>query len=636
MTYRIFSILSLVILSLGVMAQNDSQSGNSYLHFSNFWSGEKDATPAMLNLLNSVRKNNIEVIEFDSGEYHFYPEKAYEQYCYVPNHDNSLKRVAIPIVQQNTLTIKGHGARFIMHGLIMPFLIENSQNIHIEGISIDWEVPLHSEVEVIAIDNNENSFDVSIGKDQPYLIRNGELIFVKEGFEHNLETAILFDKAKHRVLYQTKAYTPLPYKTSVPLRHEDAFQYPYEPFLAYPGMMQTQMERKIEAVEIKPGIVRIKGSAKQLPPIGSVLVCKGAGGTSRLIPALYLHQSSDVTISSVNIYHAGGMGVIAEGCNSVGMEQVYIGVEEGSKRMVSTTADATHFLNCRGKISFNNCSFSNQLDDATNVHGAYMVVEDIIDEKTIGARVGHFQQQGMFFGVKGDTVAFVNQEQSVHPFDENVIEQIQKLNAGYYKVTFKTNIDSRLKKGMVIENLDAYPEVTITNSRFFNNRARGILLSTPRKVVVENNYFSNMMSAIFMPVELSYWYESGHSQDVLIRNNTFEDSSYGGRNLAVINIHTSLDNHDYVFGNIAIVGNNFKQFDAAILKANGVQKLSFINNTIGSSQAYQPLFPDSPSLKLEHIQELTIQKNTFGGIANKKLEISEVEKEVIKNNKGIK
>lgn len=634
MIHRIFLILSLLILSLGVMAQNNTQS--DVMRFSDYWNGEQDATPAMLNLLNHAKQNNVEVIEIEPGEYHFYPEKAHEQYCYVPNHDNSLKRVAIPLIQHKNLNIKGQGARFIMHGLIMPFLIEDAQNIRIEGVSVDWELPLHSEVEVIANNKSELSFDVSISKNQPYLIRNNELVFVKEGFEHNLETAILFDKDKHRVLYNTKAYTPLPYKAKVPVRNEDAIQYPYQPFLAYPSMMKTGLQRKIFAKEIKPGIVRITGSAKQVPPVGSVLVCKGSGGISRLVPAMYLNRSSDVTIEGVNIYHAGGMGIIAEGCNNVDMEKVFIGVEEGSNRMVSTTADATHFLNCRGKISFNNCSFANQLDDATNVHGAYMIVEDVLDEKTIGVRVGHFQQQGFYLGQQGDAVAFVNQEASVHPFAQNAITQIQKINAGYYKVTFDKNVDRQLKKGMVIENLDAYPEVTITNSRFFNNRARGILLSTSKKVVVENNFFSNMMSAIFMPVELSYWYESGHSQDVVIRNNTFEDSSYGGRSFAVINIHTSLDHHDYVFGKIAIEGNTFKQFDAAILKANGVRELSFIGNTIASSQTYEPLYPDNPAVELEHIQELTIQQNNFGGIAKKKIEKKEVEKEVIKRNKGIK
>lgn len=41
-----------------------------------------------------------------------------------------------------------------------------------------------------------------------------------------------------------------------------------------------------------------------------------------------------------------------------------------------------------------------------------------------------------------------------------------------------------------------YPELIFRNNVVRNNRARSILVSTPRKVVVEGNTFSSMMSAI--------------------------------------------------------------------------------------------------------------------------------------------
>jgi len=635
MTWRIPSILVLFFITLGTFAQVPQNTSTHILKFKDYWDGGKDATPAMLEIIEQAINNKISVIEIEAGDYHFYPKKAFEKYCYVPNHDNGLKRIAIPLIQAKNISFKGKDTRFIFHGLTMPFLIEESENISIEGVTIDWELPLHTEVVVIANNKETKTFDIKIENSQPYLIRNGELVFVKEGFEHNLETAILFDKDKRRVLYNTKAYTPLPYKEKTQVRNNKAIAPFYQPFLAYPAMMKTTLQRKITANEIRPGVVRISGTTKQMPPVGSVLVCKGSGGTSRLIPAMYLNKSSKISINNVSIYHAGGMGIIAEGCTDVNMDKLMIGIEEGSSRMVSTTADATHFLNCRGKVNFNNCSFSNQLDDATNVHGAYVVVEDILGDYEAGLRVGHFQQQGLYFGDKDDRVAFVNQEKSVHPFAENVIKKVEKINAGYYKVQFEEKISTELKPGMVVENVDAYPEVSIINSRFYNNRARGILLSTPKRVVVENNYFSNMMSAVFMPVELSYWYESGHSQDVLIRNNTFEDSSYGGRDFAVINIHTSLDHHDYVFGKIQIEGNTFKQFDASIVKANGIENLVFNDNTITSTDTYPPLYPNNAALHIDHIKDLTIEKNSFDGIAVKKIEKTNVENESIGKNKGI-
>lgn len=43
--------------------------------------------------------------------------------------------------------------------------------------------------------------------------------------------------------------------------------------------------------------------------------------------------------------------------------------------MISITADATHYVNCGGYIRMIDCTFENQKDDATNIHGLYMAVE---------------------------------------------------------------------------------------------------------------------------------------------------------------------------------------------------------------------------------------------------------------------
>ncbi len=47
----------------------------------------------------------------------------------------------------------------------------------------------------------------------------------------------------------------------------------------------------------------------------------------------------------------------------------------GKGRVISITADATHYVNCGGYIRMIDCTFENQKDDATNIHGLYMAVE---------------------------------------------------------------------------------------------------------------------------------------------------------------------------------------------------------------------------------------------------------------------
>ena len=91
----------------------------------------------------------------------------------------------------------------------------------------------------------------------------------------------------------------------------------------------------------------------------------------------------------------------------------------------------------------------------------------------------------------------------------------------------KSHLLSRLPEAVIpgdaLENLTWTPEVIIKNSFFGSNRARGILMSTPGKVVIENNVFESSGSAILIPGDANGWYESGAVTDVLIRNNVFND-----------------------------------------------------------------------------------------------------------------
>ena len=87
--------------------------------------GEKDATLSVITMLQDASQYKNSRVIIEKGTYHFYPEKAYEQYCFITNHDNSLRRIAFPIKDFDGLTIEAKEAKFIFHGVMMPFNIEN-------------------------------------------------------------------------------------------------------------------------------------------------------------------------------------------------------------------------------------------------------------------------------------------------------------------------------------------------------------------------------------------------------------------------------------------------------------------------------------------------------------------------------
>jgi len=70
-----------------------------------------------------------------------------------------------------------------------------------------------------------------------------------------------------------------------------------------------------------------------------------------------------------------------------------------------------------------------------------------------------------------------------------------------------------------MENLSWIPDLLFRNNQVLCCRARGILISTSGKVVIEQNYFKMSGSPILIAGDANYWWESGAVKDVLIQNN---------------------------------------------------------------------------------------------------------------------
>ena len=119
----------------------------------------------------------------------------------------------------------------------------------------------------------------------------------------------------------------------------------------------------------------------------------------------------------------------------------------------------------------------------------------------------------------------------------------------------------------MIENLSWTPEVTIRNSRFERTNARGLLLTTRRKVLIENNTFYHTgMHAILIADDASSWFESGAVKDVTIRNNTFQECASIQEQLSIL--RQKIMNWlmvIYVHHNIRIENNIFNFFDRSIV-----------------------------------------------------------------------
>ena len=144
-------------------------------------------------------------------------------------------------------------------------------------------------------------------------------------------------------------------------------------------------------------------------------------------------------------------------------------------------------------------------------------------------------------------------------------------------ITLDKPVTSKVKEteGLVIENVTYTPEVEIRGNYFSRIPTRGILVSTRRKVIIEDNTFFRMqMSGILIADDARSWFESGMARDVTIRNNYFIEC--GG---PVIFIAPENDrNEGYVHRNITIANNRFRLTGTDAISAKSVNGLQITNN----------------------------------------------------------
>jgi hypothetical protein len=548
---------------------------------------DKDFTSKVFEVLQNANELAC-TIEFKTGTYNFYPESAYEKYVKISNNDNGLRKFIFPLEGRKNITINGNGSTFIFHGSVIPFLIENSTNIKIENLNIEYDFPFDLEGLVVANNQEEKTFDLKIHEDNKYNIKDNILYFSGYDWEIGLG---------ENIVYNAKTKSP-EYYTS---RYEHNFH-----------------ENTLRAQPLDDRIVRFSNlNAAKVPPVGSIYSDKGPHGENRNIVGFRVYKSKNLQLKNINVYHAGAMAFIAEKTEKITLNKFNVILKEGSTRIISATADATHFINCKGQITIDNCRFENMLDDASNVHGTYMINNEVLDSVTVAVKFGHFQQQGFDFAEKGDTLRFVDRT-NLMPLSIGVVKNIHMINENYYTITFEEQIPEFSKKNIAIENITWMPSLVVKNCTVKQNRARSLLISTSKSVLVENNYFASMMAGIRICGDANYWFESGPVSNVIVRGNTFENLGIGGHApQAILQIDPIIGKKfrgdGFYHRNIVFENNTIRTFDPLIIYALSVDGLIIKNNTIIQTKICPQIFSELSQFDLQNCTNIKIEGNTYIG-----------------------
>jgi hypothetical protein len=508
---------------------------------------------AVQRAIDSCRFHNHPVVlKFEPGRYDFWPEGAARREYFITNTSSEtecpskVKTIAILFDGLENVTVDGNGATFMMHGKITPIALDNCKNVTLTNFTLDFERPGGSELTYTAVGDGEVT--MAVHPDTRYDIVDNHLQLIGEGWRSNYVHCI--------------KYTP-----SV-----DHFTYSND----------WSVLAKSDVTDLGNRTLQFNTPANFSPEVGTTLTLRDI---IRDQVGMFIYQSSDITFSDVRVQYMHGLGMVSQYSHNITMHKVACKPREG--RLLASSADFMHFSGCSGHISIDSCTFIGAQDDGINVHGTNLRGISRIDDRTLELRFMHPQSYGYQAFWQGDTVAFV-QAATMQRRSTAVVTAVERLSDRTVKVSFDRAVPADFELNHdCVENLTCTPTVDVLNCYFNRINTRGILVTTPRKVVIANNTFERLgMSAVLIEADAEGWYESGPVRDVTIENNRFVGCGYnGGPRNATIAINPSnkvLDAKKPVHSGIRIVGNYFDTDGRPILYAKSTRDLIYRNNTVSA------------------------------------------------------
>ncbi len=547
-----------------------------------------NAVPFVQKAIEACKKLNNPVLLFSKGRYDFWPQYATEKKYFESNTDViPFRRCAILLENIKGLVIDANGSDLIFHDRMQPFTFDHCENALLRNANIDWDVPLTAQAKVEAVTNEH--VDISIDtRESPYVIELGKLNFVGEGWKSSMsEWGVMeFDRDSHRIVPRTG--------------DESCFGGDYSGY---------------KAEELSYGSVRLNYNFKRKPAVGNYLILRHS---ARDHAGIFIFRSRNIRVENTNVYHTAGLGILSQYSENLSFLKTNFVPNTAKGRMFDGHDDGLHFSNCRGMITVDSCRFLALMDDPVNVHGTSVKVMEVLPGNTLLCRFMHAQSIGFAWATAGDSIGFIDNK-TMQTIISRKVASFRPRDSVLFELSFTSGLPAALRPGFALENLNQTPDLRIVNSFFGSNRARGILVTTPGKVLIENNRFESSGSAILIAGDANDWYESGAVNDVTIRNNIFGDACLTSMYqfcegiISIDPVIPAPDVNNPFHRNIRIEGNVFNPFDYPVLYAKSTEGLSFTNNRIRRSTRYEPYHKRKDMITLELCKKVEIAGNKLEG-----------------------
>lgn len=533
-------------------------------------------------LLQAVKASDAQKkkIVFAKGTYDIGAEQCQVRTWFISNHDQvNPRKVFLPLEDLERVTVEGHGAFFNLRGRILPVGIWNSTRITVKNITVDYEIPMITQVTFLAVDPTAKTVTFRPIAGTQAELQGTRLHFKGYDFRNSPGGGILFE-ADGRIAYRTS---------------DCGFNL---------GSVTDNGDGTYTAANCANGAFKV----------GQQMALRA---WERPAPGVVVSDSNIVRLNNITMHYADGMGLLCQSTNDIYLNNFKVVPNKAKGRVFSTQADATHFSGCGGAIESVDGVYQGMMDDAINVHGTYLRVQKRLDDKTLECAYMHPQAYGFSWGVPGEEVVFVQSRTmtmmnetktkiaSIEPIDQPSI-----VGAKLYRISFTEPLPATVDPAVAqigIENLTRTPSVLFSGNLVMDNRARGALFSTPKRVVCINNIFDHISgSGILLCGDCNGWYETGACTDVLIAENTFVNALTSPFQFteAVISICPEIpeirEDSPYFHRNITIQDNVFVAFDKPLIFAKSVDGMKIKDNVFVKSDTYAPYHWHKEWLTLRH------------------------------------
>ncbi len=528
--------------------------------------GTADMTKTVMGAVDTAREAGGGKIVFKKGVYHF--RSPSRMRFFVSNHDNPDPRnVFLPLTNATDVALVADGADFVFHGEGIGLMLSDVRNVTVRGIRLDYAVPFFTETHFVRYDSG-----CPVIRTAPpqfaLAVEDGKLVTVGDGWKAKPRLAGVFS-----------------HKTGV-----------FGGWRWFGGA----------ATDLGDGVFRIEDDWSEVrfaapPEPGDIIQIRDG---YRPNPTIFLYRARNPSFEDCVVHSSAGIAILAQRSENITVrgsgraEDRKAGsfVKPGIGRLTSLQADATHFSNCKGQITVENCLFEGMSDDAINVHSTCLMIESKPSHDRILCRYKHKQSVGFEVFLPGETLRYIR-ARTLEPVEKTVKVLSAEMKAfDLVELVLAEPVPEGFGVGDAVENADWQPAVDFKRNIVRNSTPRATLFTTPGRVLCEGNLFDHVAGqAVHMSADAWDWFESGACRDITIRNNVFRNCMIcSGKGVIQIdpNVKDLKAQKGRYHRNIIIESNVFEQKKGPLVFARSASNLVWRANRVIGDKTFDIEFCD--------------------------------------------